>query len=155
MIKFHKINDKELKKYQDLFTYDDIILPKRQTSASSGYDFYLPYDCTIKAKSNALLYSGVKIELDENLFLMVCIRSSLARKNGLTLTNQVGIIDSDYYNNIDNDGHIMIAITNNLDTDISLKKGSRVCQGIILNYYKTVDDENEGTRVGGFGSTTK
>ena len=155
MIKFHKVNEKELVKYQNLFTNEDIILPKRQTSGSCGYDFYMPYDLLVKAKSNGLVYSGVKIELESDLFLMVCIRSSLARKKGITLTNQVGIIDNDYFNNVDNDGHIIIAITNNTDEDVLLKKGERVAQGIIFNFLKTFDDQADEKRVGGFGSTTK
>ena len=155
MIKFHKVNDKELIKYQDLFNKEDIILPKRQTSGSCGYDFYLPHDLLLKANSNGLVYSGIKIELEDDLFLMVCIRSSLARKKGITLTNQVGIIDSDYFNNVDNDGHIIIAVTNNTNEDILLKKGERVAQGIIFNFLKTADDEALEERVGGFGSTTK
>ena len=155
MIKFHKVNEKELVKYQNLFTNEDIILPKRQTSGSCGYDFYMPHDLLVKAKSNGLVYSGVKIELESDLFLMVCIRSSLARKKGITLTNQVGIIDNDYFNNVDNDGHIIIAITNNTDEDVLLKKGERVAQGIIFNFLKTFDDQADEKRVGGFGSTTK
>lgn len=155
MIKFHKIKEQELLKYQDLFASEDIVLPKRQTSGSCGYDFYLPYDLIIKANTNALIYSGVKIELDKDLFLMVCIRSSLATKKGLVLTNQVGIIDSDYFNNVDNDGHIMIAIKNTTNEDVLLKKGERVAQGIIFNFLKTIDDDVNQSRIGGFGSTTK
>ena len=67
----------------------------------------------------------------------------------------MGIIDSDYFNNIDNDGHIIIAVTNNTNEDILLKKGERVAQGIIFNFLKTADDEALEERVGGFGSTTK
>ena len=152
---FHKINDIELLKYNKLFKEEDIILPKRQTSGSCGYDFYIPYDFVIKAKSNDKVYSGVKIELNNDEFLMVCIRSSLAIKKGVTLTNQVGIIDSDYYNNPDNDGHIIIAITNNTTEDISFKKGERIAQGIIYKFLKTDDDEVNESRLGGFGSTTK
>lgn len=155
MIKFHKIKEQELLKFQNLFNSEDIILPKRQTSGSCGYDFYLPYDLLIKANSNAVIYSGVKIELDNDLFLMVCIRSSLATKKGIILTNQVGIIDGDYYNNVDNDGHIMIAVKNTTDDDVLLKKGERVAQGIIFNFLKTNDDDVSASRVGGFGSTTK
>ena len=115
----------------------------------------MPYDLLIKANSNAVIYSGVKIELDNDLFLMVCIRSSLATKKGIILTNQVGIIDGDYYNNVDNDGHIMIAVKNTTDDDVLLKKGERVAQGIIFNFLKTNDDDVSASRVGGFGSTTK
>ena len=74
-------------------------------------------------------------------------------KKGLNLSNQVGIIDSDYYGNIDNDGHIMIAIKNTTDNDVVLKKGDRVSQGIIMKYLVTSDDIANEKREGGFGST--
>ena len=102
MKKFYKVKQEELLKYSDLFKEDDVILPKRQTVGSCGYDFYMPYDYVLKANSNGKVYSGIKIELGFDEFLMLCIRSSLAIKKGITLTNQVGIIDSDYFNNIDN-----------------------------------------------------
>ena len=155
MKKFYKVKQEELLKYSDLFKEDDVILPKRQTVGSCGYDFYMPYDYVLKANSNGKVYSGIKIELGFDEFLMLCIRSSLAIKKGITLTNQVGIIDSDYFNNIDNDGHIIIAITNNTNEYIILKKGERLAQGIICKYYKTDDDETGENRYGGIGSTTK
>lgn len=153
MRKFHKINDNELNKYSSLFTKDDIILPKRQTKASSGYDFYIPYDLVIKPNEFTKIFSGVKAELEDSDFLAIFIRSSMAIKKGLNLTNQVGIIDSDYYNNPDNDGHIIIAVHNISDKDVVLNKGDRVAQGIILKYEKTTDDFVQDERVGGIGST--
>lgn len=153
MRKFHKINDNELNKYSSLFIKDDIILPKRQTKASSGYDFYIPYDLVIKANEFTKIYSGVKVELEDSDFLAIFIRSSMAIKKGLNLTNQVGVIDSDYYNNQDNDGHIIIAVHNISDKDVVLNKGDRIAQGIILKYEKTTDDFVQDERIGGIGST--
>ena len=136
-----------------MFSSSDVILPKRQTSQSSGYDFYLPYDVEIKKGEQVLIKTGVKVKLEEDEFLAIFIRSSMGIKKGLNLANQVGIIDSDYYGNIDNDGHIMIAIRNISDNDVLLKKHDRICQGIIMKYLVTDDDKTSSTREGGFGST--
>ena len=153
MRQFQIVRNDELVKYQDLFNASDIILPKRQTSKSSGYDFYLPYDVEIKKGEQVLIKTGVKVKLEDDEFLAVFIRSSMGIKRGLNLSNQVGIIDSDYYGNVDNDGHIMVAVRNISSDDVCLKKHDRICQGIIMKYLVTSDDEASTTRSGGFGST--
>lgn len=153
MRSFKIIKDDELVKYN--LNKEDIVLPKRQTIGSCGYDFYLPYDITIKANSIEKVYTGIKCELPVDEFLMVCIRSSMATKKGLVITNQVGIIDSDYFENPDNDGHIIVSLRNTTNNDINLVKGDRIAQGIIFKY-QTVDDEDvTNKRSGGFGSTNK
>ena len=153
MRQFQIVRNDELVKYQDLFNASDIILPKRQTSKSSGYDFYLPYDVEIKKGEQVLIKTGVKVKLEDDEFLAVFIRSSMGIKRGLNLSNQVGIIDSDYYGNVDNDGHIMVAVRNISSDDVFLKKHDRICQGIIMKYLVTDDDKTSSTREGGFGST--
>ena len=153
MRQFQIVKNEELNKFSDLFTKKDIILPKRQTSKSSGYDFYLPYDLLIKQGEQVLIKTGVKVLLEDDEFLAIFIRSSMGIKKGLNLSNQVGIIDSDYYGNVDNDGHIMIAIRNVGTSDVSLKQGDRVAQGIIMKYLVTDDDATTTIRDGGFGST--
>ena len=72
------------------------------------------------------------------------------------MNNTVGIIDSDYYNS-DNEGHIFIKMTNcsNEGKTVEVPAGSGFAQGIFLEYGITVDDDAEGIRNGGFGSTTK
>ena len=85
---------------------------------------------------------------------MLAIRSSKAIKEGLVLANQVGIIDADYYNNEDNEGHIIIGVRNMNDYDVVIKKGDRICQGIILKYGITdMELPNTNVRGGGIGST--
>jgi dUTP pyrophosphatase len=76
-------------------------------------------------------------------------------KYNVRLCNQVGIVDSDYYNNIDNEGHIYVALQNEGDKTFSIKKGDKFAQ-CIFQKYLVVDDEKEIklTRSGGFGSTT-
>lgn len=63
------------------------------------------------------------------------------------------IIDSDYYNNPDNEGHIFFQLVNISPFYIQLKKGDRIGQGIIHKYITVEDDAAAGTREGGFGST--
>ena len=134
--------------------YDDIIIPKRSTKFSAGYDFYMPYDLTIKKNEVVLIPTGIKVMINSDEFLGIYIRSSLGFKYNLRMCNQVGIIDSDYYNNSSNEGHIFVKLKNEGDNDIILKKYDRYVQGIIQKYY-IVDNEKEveDIRVGGIGSS--
>ena len=134
--------------------YDDIVIPKRNTMYSAGYDFYIPYDLTIKSGEIVKIPTGIKVMLNSDEFLGIYIRSSLGFKYNLRICNQVGIVDSDYYNNTSNEGHIFVKLKNEGDTDIILKKHDRYVQGIIQKYY-IVDNEKEveDIRVGGIGSS--
>lgn len=132
------------------------ILPQRKTSGSAGYDFFLPVDLEIKAgESSDLIFLDVKAKMPKDVFLSLHIRSSLGIKKGLHLANIMGIIDSDYYNNQDNEGNIGIKITNSGKNDVYLKKGESVVQGVFLKYLTTDDDAANNERSGGFGSTGK
>lgn len=134
--------------------YEDIIIPKRSTKFSAGYDFYMPYDLTVKKNEVVLIPTGIKVMLNSDEFLGIYIRSSLGFKYNLRMCNQVGIIDSDYYNNPSNEGHIFVKLKNEGDNDIILKKYDRYVQGIIQKYY-IVDNEKEveDIRFGGIGSS--
>ena len=134
--------------------YEDIIIPKRSTKFSAGYYFYMPYDLTVKKNEVVLIPTGIKVMLNSDEFLGIYIRSSLGFKYNLRMCNQVGIVDSDYYNNPSNEGHIFVKLKNEGDNDIILKKYDRYVQGIIQKYY-IVDNENEieDIRVGGIGSS--
>lgn len=134
--------------------YEDIIIPKRSTKFSAGYDFYMPYDLTIEKNEVVLIPTGIKVMLNSDEFLGIYIRSSLGFKYNLRMCNQVGIVDSDYYNNTSNEGHIFVKLKNEGDNDIILKKHDRYVQGIIQKYY-IVDNEKEveDIRVGGIGSS--
>lgn len=139
-------------KYEHL----DFPLPKRTTKYSAGYDIALIEDLVLPAGKMASGVTGVKAYMQTGEVLKIYPRSSLAKRYHLTLSNGVGIIDKDYYNNPDNDGHIIISLRNFGDTDIMLKKGERVAQGIFETYLICPDEEvvNE-KRNGGFGSTGK
>lgn len=149
MAKFEKVNRIE----------EDIKLPERSTKFSAGYDFYALEDVLIPGK-NAVTYvkTGVKIKLAEDEFLMLCNRSSNPKKKELILMNGVGIVDSDYYSNPDNDGEIAFAFSSLNSNGSFIKKGDKIGQGIIQKFIKTEDDMSSNstiTRTGGFGSTDK
>lgn len=101
-----------------------------------------------------LVPTGVKCKLDPGTYLELSVRSSSPLKYWLVLGNGVGIIDGDYYNNEDNEGHIYFQLINLSPLPIILKKGDAIGQGIIKPYLKTEDDVAGGVRTGGFGSTT-
>lgn len=100
-----------------------------------------------------LVSTGMKCQLNKETYLELSVRSSCPLKHWLILANGVGIIDADYYNNPDNEGEIFFQIINLSPFPIKLHKGDAIGQGIIKRYMTTIDDEANGTRVGGFGST--
>ena len=105
-----------------------------------------------KAKPT-LVPTGIKCKLEPDTYLELSVRSSCPLKYWLILANGVGIIDADYYNNPDNEGHIYFQMINLTPFDIQLKKGDTIGQGIIKPYLITEDDATNGERKGGFGST--
>ena len=133
---------------------EDIIIPKRATKGSAGYDFYLPYDISIKAKESVTVDTGIRCKIEDGYVLSLYPRSSLGFKYGLQLRNTVGVIDSDYYN-ADNYGHIKAKLINTGNEDITLEKGKAFMQGIFTKYYLAEEDEIKEERKGGFGSTNK
>ena len=100
-----------------------------------------------------LVPTGIKCEIPDGYYLELSVRSSCPLKHWLILANGVGIIDADYYNNPDNEGHIFFQIINLSPFDILLRKGDAIGQGILKRYYLTDDDMATGLREGGFGST--
>lgn len=136
--------------------YDEIKLPKRATKGSAGYDFYAPFSFSLTPGSTIKIPTGIRVKMEEDWVLKIYPRSGLGFKYRLQMNNTVGIIDSDYYDS-DNEGHIFIKMTNcsNEGRTVEVSAGSGFAQGIFLEYGITVDDDAEGIRKGGFGSTTK
>lgn len=156
-MKFEKISCEQFNKdFADICDYDDIKLPHRATIGSAGYDFYSPYDFVLNAGDTIKIPTGIRVVLDDDKFLAVYPRSGLGFKYRLQLDNTVGIIDSDYRNS-DNEGHIFIKITNDSrdDKTLTIKKGQAIAQGIIQQYFVVDDDNTDGIRNGGFGSSDK
>lgn len=137
----------------------EINLPVRKTKYSAGYDVEAAEDIVIpslkKGMAPTLVKTGIKAYMAEDEVLMLYNRSSNPKKKGLILANGVGVVDKDYYGNPDNDGHIMFAFYNIKEEDTVIKKGDAIGQAIFQKYLITDDDNAEGERVGGFGSTNK
>ena len=93
--------------------------------------------------------------MNENWVLKIYPRSGLGFKYRMQLNNTVGIIDADYFNS-DNEGHIMAKITNdtNENKNIIVEADNGFMQGIFVEYGITMDDDTDGIRNGGFGSTS-
>lgn len=137
-------------------TYLNIKLPRRGTNKSAGYDFYSPVSFSLEPNESIVIPSGIKCCIDEGWFLSIFPRSSLGFKYLAHLPNTVGIIDGDYYNNDDNEGHIMMALVNGPKETLTVKAGDRIAQGIFLPYgLVTGDIPISFERSGGFGSTGK
>lgn len=102
-----------------------------------------------------LVHTGIKCKMADDEYLEISVRSSCPLKHWLILANGVGIIDSDYYNNPDNEGEIMFQLINLSPFPIKLQKGDKIGQGIIKKYIITEDDAAVGERSGGFGSTSQ
>ena len=139
------------------FENENINLPERKTKYSAGYDIEAAEDITIpsfkKGANPTLVKTGLKAYMQDDEYLMLCNRSSNPKKKGLILANSVGIVDKDYYGNPDNDGHIMFAFYNIKEEDIEIKKGEAIGQAIFRKFLVTDDDNADGKRLGGFGST--
>lgn len=130
-------------------------LPSRQTAQSAGYDLSCAEEVTLPIGQITLVSTGVKAYMPADEYLGIHIRSSMAVRHGLTLINNTGIIDADYYGNAKNEGHIMLPVLNLGAEVVHLPKGTRIAQGIFQRYLLADGDTLEaGTqRVGGFGST--
>lgn len=155
MRKFEKISKSEFLKDVPDANYDDIILPKRSTLNSAGYDFYSVISFTLNPGERRVIPTGIKASMNSNEFLSIYIRSSLGFKWNIRMCNQVGIIDADYYNNSENEGHIFVCLMNEGDKVLEIKKGDRIVQGIFIPFLITDDDKTTDIRMGGIGSTNK
>ena len=141
------------------FEGKNINLPIRKTKHSAGYDIEAAEDTIIpsfkKGDKPTLVKTGLKAYMGEDEVLILANRSSNPGKKGLILANSIGVIDSDYYGNPDNDGHIMFAFYNIKAEDIEIKKGEAIGQAIFQKFLITDNDVAGGERKGGFGSTSK
>lgn len=157
---------------------DDVLLPKRGTEDSAGYDFFAYEDVVVPSiwkslmkltlnritrmpqidileVTPTLIKTGIKAYMQKDEVLKLYNRSSNPKKLGLILANGAGIIDADYFGNPDNDGEIGFAFYNILPFDVTIKKGGKIGQGIFSTYLKSDNDDASGARSGGFGSTGK
>ena len=169
--KFEKVSFEEFKgKFTDLCihhkipqfaddqltqVYESIQLPERSTTGSAGYDFKSCFGFMLNPGMTMTIPTGIRVKINDGWMLTMVPRSSLGCKYRIQLDNTIGIIDSDYYYS-DNEGHIMIKLTNDSKVDYNMLKinpGDKFVQGIFIPYGITIDDNATGIRNGGFGST--
>lgn len=167
-------------KYRDA----NINLPKMQTKGSAGYDFEAAVDMTIpsiwslnfvrifrlirnqhilnefdfekaeKIIKPFLVPTGIKSYMGDDEVLILANRSSNTFKRNLSLPNGIGVVDSDYYNNDNNEGEIFFQFINYGVRPFKIKKGDRIGQGIFMPFLKADEDGDLLVkRQGGFGSS--
>ena len=150
-----------LRAFEAICGFEDVKLPQRSTVGSAGYDFFAPEDITIPSSINEdgsisepfLLKTGVKAKFPSNEVLLLFNRSSNPKRKSLVIPNSVGVVDSDYYNNPDNEGEIGFLFWNLSREDIEIHKGEKIGQGIFQKFLTVDNDLVTQERLGGFGST--
>ncbi len=152
---FEKISFKQFSKdiKNDEILYKEYILPHRKTRVSAGYDFIAIDDFVIKPGEILKIATGYKVYMEDDEALFIVVRSSMGFKSNVRMCNQVGVIDADYYNNINNEGHMFVALQNHGDKEFAVKKGDSYAQGIFTKYLICDNDNVSNERVGGLGST--
>lgn len=163
--KFHKVSYEQFKKdWQDTYPksseseiqecYAALNLPRRATKGSAGYDFFSPLSFTLGPRETIKIPTGIRASMEEGWVLQLYPRSSLGFKFRLQFNNTVGIIDSDYFHS-DNEGHIFAKLTNDSNEEkvVKIQQGEALLQGIFLPFGICSDDDADGVRNGGFGST--
>lgn len=134
------------------FTNENL-LPKRETAHAAGYDLKVAERTVIAPKEIKLVPTGVKAYMQVGEVLYLYDRSSNPRKKGLVLINSVGVIDGDYYGNPGNEGHIFAQMQNITDQEVVLEEEDRIVQAVFSPFLLADNDEADGVRTGGFGST--
>lgn len=135
--------------------YPEARLPERATENSAGYDFYCPLDVTIGPNASVIVPTGIKAKMETDEVLLLFNRSSNPTKKGLILINGVGVVDSDYYNNPDNEGEIGFCFFNMGTEDAVIKAGEKLGQGVFTSFLTADEVPPTNQRTGGFGSTGK
>ncbi|MBO7078653.1 MAG: deoxyuridine 5'-triphosphate nucleotidohydrolase [Bacilli bacterium] len=134
--------------------YDNITLPKRSTVGSAGYDFVSPISFELNPGYSIKIPTGIKCYIEDDWVLKLYPRSGLGFKYQVGLANTVGIIDRDYFF-AKNEGHIAVKLVNNGEKVLSVNAGDKIVQGVFVPFGITIDDDADGERTGGFGSTGK
>lgn len=130
----------------------DIKLPTRSDPRSAGYDFYSPIDITIQPGEKQLIWTDIKAYMLPDEVLKLYVRSSMG-KYPVVIANGTGIIDSSYFENVNNDGNIGFNLLNLSNKPYEIHIGDRIGQGVFGKYLVTDDDNATGERAGGFGSS--
>lgn len=132
-------------------TDGEIKLPTRGTSKAMAYDFYANANYTVKPNEIVKIWTDVKAYMQDDECLILNVRSSMGGK--FMLANTQGWIDSDYYENEDNDGNIGIFLKNISDKTLNIVKGDRIAQGAFFNFLVAENGNTNNKRKGGWGSS--
>lgn len=133
--------------------WEDIKLPTRSDPGSAGYDFYCNIPLMNLDPMKAFTVpTGIRCKIEDGWVLLLMPRSGMGFKYGMKLHNTIGVIDSSYYN-AQNEGHIMVKFSHTSPDPITINVGDRFVQGIFVPYGITEDDNAQGERTGGFGSS--
>ena len=145
---FEKISFEQFKKdvEDNRKLYESYNLPRRETKYAAGYDFYALFDFTLKPGEIMKVPTGIKVNMEGDDVLLLMDRSSQGFKYNVRFCNQVGVIDKDYYNNPNNEGHMWIRIQNEGDKDYVVKCGDGICQGLFMKYL-VVDNEESPVEI--------
>lgn len=136
-------------------TLGPVIMPVRGTKTAAGYDFVATEDFVIDPLDKVFFWTDIKAYMQPDEYLSLKVRSSVGAKKDLMLSNTEGVVDSDYYENPDNDGNIGIGLRNIGVIPQEIKKGERVVQAIFRKYLESDNCNTENERAGGYGSTGK
>ncbi len=134
---------------------DELILPRRMTSGSAAYDLFSLEDTDIMPGRKHAFRLGIKAYMQGDEALFIITRSGNGAKRRITLANNVGCIDSDYYDNPDNEGEIIVMLVNDGTENFKVRKGDSIAQAFFQKILFVDDDcPLDKNRKGGFGSTT-
>ena len=127
-------------------------LPKYETAGAAGFDLAASVDLTVQPGQVLLVPTGLVITVPAGHVLGVFARSSTPLKRGLMVANGVGLVDSDYCGPKD---EIKIEVLNFTQSPVSIRKGDRLAQGVIMPFVRAEWQETTATAPsrGGFGST--
>ena len=134
--------------------FKDVAIPKYETSGSSGLDLeaYINNEIILKPGQRTLVPTGIAVAIPDDLEIQIRPRSGLAFKEGISVLNTPGTIDSDYR------GEIKVILINLGQENFTIKKFQRIAQMIVCPIIKVTLLETEELPLtirgkGGFGST--
>jgi dUTP pyrophosphatase len=141
-------------KVDAIAAYEEIQLPMASTTGSAGFDFYTPFPIELEPGESKFIPTGIRCKMKERWALLMMPRSGHGTKFRLQLDNTIGLIDEDYYY-ADNEGHIMIKLTNDTkeNKNFVLASNSKFVQGVFCYTGTAKDAIKDIKRTNGFGST--
>ena len=153
--KFEKVSESQYEMDTDVpDTYDNVVLPKRATKGSAGYDIISPKSFVLAPGESTKIATGLRVRMEPGWVLFILPKSGIGTKFRSQLDNTCGVIDSDYYSDVPGKGVIKIKLVNGGNDLVRIESGDAIAQGIITHFFVTDDDSATGDRNGeGFGST--